>query len=62
MGDWKGVRLGVAKDPNAPIELYNLKTDLGETTDVAREHPDVVEKIAAIMTDVRTPSEHWPWP
>jgi len=62
MGDWKGVRLGVAKNPNGPIELYNLKTDLGETTDVAPEHPEVVAQIAAIMKDVRTPSEHWPWP
>jgi len=62
MGDWKGVRLNVAKAPNGPIELYDLRTDLGETTDVAMEHPEVVAKIAGIMATARTPSEHWTWP
>src|SRR5439155_20866676 len=31
MGDWKAVRL----EPNKPLELYNLQSDLGETKDVA---------------------------
>ena len=62
MGDWKAVRLNVAKDPNSPIELYNLKDDLGEQHNVAGQHPEIVGKIAAIMKTARTPSEHWPWP
>ncbi len=62
MGDWKGIRLNVAKNPDGPIELYNLKTDLGETTDVASEHPDIIESMAALMKDARTPSERWRWP
>jgi arylsulfatase A-like enzyme len=61
-GDWKGVRLNVAKDPNGPIELYNLKTDLGETTDLADKYPDVVAKIAQIIKTARTPSQDWPLP
>jgi arylsulfatase A-like enzyme len=60
MGDWKGVRLDVAKDPNAPIELYNLKDDLGEQHNVAAQHPEIVARIAEIMREARTPSEHWP--
>jgi arylsulfatase A-like enzyme len=60
MGDWKGVRLNVAKDPNSPIELYNLKDDLGEEHNVAGQHPEIVQKIAEIMREARTPSEHWP--
>ena len=32
IGNWKGVRL---KNRHAPIELYDLSTDLGETNDVA---------------------------
>jgi len=62
MGDWKAVRLNVAKDPNAPIELYNLKDDLGEERNVADQHPEIVEKMAEIMRTARTPSERWPWP
>ena len=62
MGDWKGVRLNVAKQPNGPIELYNLATDISEERNVAGEHPEIVEAIEAIMTGARTASEHWPWP
>jgi arylsulfatase A-like enzyme len=38
MGDWKGVRLNVAKNPGGPIELYNLKTDIGEQKNLAMEN------------------------
>ncbi|MEN6425230.1 MAG: arylsulfatase [Phycisphaerales bacterium] len=62
MGDWKGVRLNVAKDPNGPIELYDLTGDMGEERNVADQHPDIVRRIATIMASARTPSEHWPWP
>ncbi len=62
MGDWKAVRKNLFKDPNAPIELYNLKEDIGETTDVADQHPDIVEKIREIMKSARTPSRAFPFP
>jgi len=61
-GDWKGVRLNVAKNPNGPIELYNLKSDLGEQNNVAQKHPEIVAKIAEYMKAARTPSEHWKMP
>lgn len=45
-GDWK---LFVAvKDPKTVVPqgtLYNLKTDPGETTDVANAHPDIVARL-----------------
>jgi arylsulfatase A-like enzyme len=62
MGPWKGVRLRVAQDPDGPIELYNLRTDIGETTDVAAGHPDIVARIATILREARTPSARWPIP
>lgn len=55
-GDWKGVRLNVRKNRKASIELYNLATDLGETQNVADEHPRVVEKIDALMAEAHEPS------
>ena len=55
-GDWKAVRYNVSKDPNAPIELYNLKNDLGEEKDVANIHPEIVEEMADIMQKARVPS------
>jgi arylsulfatase A-like enzyme len=62
MGDWKGVRLNVAKNPDGPVELYNLKDDLSEKHNVADEHPEIVAKIAKYMKEARTPSQHWPLP
>ncbi|MHC4595323.1 MAG: arylsulfatase [Planctomycetota bacterium] len=61
-GDWKGVRLNVARDPDGPIELYNLRDDIGETRNVAGRHPEIVAKIEEYMMSARTPSEHWPLP
>jgi arylsulfatase A len=62
MGEWKGIRQNVAKEPNGPIELYNLKSDIGEKDNVAARHPGIVAKIEAYMKAARTPSENWPLP
>lgn len=56
MGDWKGIRLASGQ----PFELYDLKRDLGETTNVATQNPSVVRKIEAYLKTARTESEHWP--
>jgi len=56
MGDWKGVRNGV----RAPVELYNLSDDVGETRNVASEHPQVVSQIEEIMRTARDDSEDYP--
>ncbi len=42
VGDWKAVRQGLGKPGPVRTELYDLKGDVGETRDVAAEHPDVV--------------------
>lgn len=55
IGDYKGVRLNVAKNPNGPIELYDLSNDIGETKNIADRHPDIVAKIDAIMKREHTP-------
>ncbi len=41
MGKWKGIKLNVTEQPNGPIELYDLTTDVGEKNNVADKHPDV---------------------
>lgn len=56
MGNWKAVR----HTPDKPLELYNLKSDLGEKANVAAQHPDVVRKIENYLKTARTESEIWP--
>ncbi|MBI1358129.1 MAG: sulfatase-like hydrolase/transferase [Acidobacteria bacterium] len=45
LGDWKAIRPG----PDAPIELYDLAHDPGETTDVAAQHADLVAGAEKIL-------------
>jgi len=56
MGDWKAVR----KALDSPLELYDLKNDLGEQNDAAVKHPEVVKKIEDYLKTARTESELWP--
>lgn len=50
MGDWKAVRPA----PNDELELYNLKTDIGENHNVAKENPKIIERITTHMKTART--------
>lgn len=50
MGDWKAVR----PKPDGPLELYNLKEDIGETRDVARDHARVLAQIEDYLKGART--------
>jgi arylsulfatase A-like enzyme len=50
MGNWKAV----IPDEGAPLELYDLATDIGETIDVAAEHPEIVETIRSYLATART--------
>lgn len=49
MGDWKGVRIDVRKNPKTPWQIFNLKTDRKETTDVSAQHPELVKQFDAIQ-------------
>jgi len=53
MGDWKGILRNVRHDPDAPLELYNLKRDVGESRNVAAEHPQIAARIEQIMIEGR---------
>lgn len=50
-GDWKLVQ----GKPDAPFELYNLATDIGESNDLSALHPDIVERLKSIASHAHTP-------
>ncbi len=59
-GNWKAVRNNLKKNPNAPIELFNINKDRGEENNIAEQHPDVVKEMAAILKKAHVPSETFP--
>lgn len=56
-GDWKLVRYHVSIPEKITTELYNLKTDPGEETNVAAKNPKIVQEMLEIMKNSRTPSD-----
>lgn len=56
MGRWKGVRLGL----DAPLELYDLSTDVGESKNLAAAHPEIVARMEEFLRDCRSDSPEYP--
>ena len=55
--EWKAIKLS---SKGSKLELYNLKTDLGEENDVAAQYPDIVAKAEKAFADNRVLSDMWP--
>jgi len=56
IGDWKAYRPA----QNKPIQLYNLKEDIGESRDLATEYPDKVKEMEQRMAAARTDNPNFP--
>ena len=54
-GNWKGIR----HDPRGALELYDLETDPGETTDLAESQSQIVKELEALLSQARSPSKVW---
>lgn len=48
--NWKAVKKGIHKNPNAAIELYDLSADETEKNNVAGQHPEVIIKMKEFMS------------
>lgn len=53
-GKWKAIC-----NVGGPIALYDVTTDIGETTDVAADHPDVVAEIRKMLAEAHVDNEYW---
>ncbi|MEZ5039178.1 MAG: arylsulfatase [Saprospiraceae bacterium] len=60
-GNWKAVKYDIFKNPNKPMELYDLSNDLGEQHDVATQHPEIVREMQAIFQQAREESQVFPF-
>jgi arylsulfatase A-like enzyme len=49
IGNWKGVKMNVRKNPKGKWELYDLLADQYERNNVAEKHPEIIEKMNAIL-------------
>lgn len=58
-GRWKAIRQNADRDPDGPLELYDLDADPGETDDIAADHPDVVRLMARYMAHAHRPSPEY---
>lgn len=54
-GNWKAVR----GDLDQPLELYDLTRDVGETADVAANHPDVIANILLYLDTARVATREY---
>ena len=59
VGDWKAVRQKLGRG-QLKTELYNIAKDIGESKDVATDHPDIVRKLEQLMAEQHVPSRLFP--
>jgi arylsulfatase A len=65
-GDWKALRRDLNSKPRTSsllpgaIELYNLRDDPSETSNVASQHPDIVRRLSKLMEKQHVKSDLFP--
>ena len=59
VGDWKAVRQKLGRG-QLKTELYNIAKDIGESKDVATDHPDIVRELEQLMAEQHVPSKLFP--
>jgi arylsulfatase A-like enzyme len=55
-GRWKGIRRG---GPDAPLRVFDLRTDPAERTDVADVNRDVTQRLDVYLRGARHDSADW---
>jgi arylsulfatase len=60
IGKWKALRKNMHKG-NTTWELYNLETDLAETSDVAGSNPAIIAEVEKIVhkEHVKSGNQNW---
>jgi arylsulfatase A-like enzyme len=61
-GDWKLLRRVQGKEARMTLELYDLRADPAETTNLAESRPEIVKELLTIMAREHVPSQQFPLP
>jgi len=59
-GDWKAVKYNVKGNPDAEIELFNLRDDLSEKMNIASNHLEIVQEMKVLFKQARVESKAFP--
>jgi arylsulfatase A-like enzyme len=55
-GPWKAIREPML---SGPVQLYDLRVDVGEPQDVAAAHPDIVKRAVAMLEQAHVADPRW---
>jgi arylsulfatase A-like enzyme len=58
-GRWKAIRM---RSMDAPVEIYDVVEDVGESRNVAESRPDVLARAVALFRSARTDTPGWSIP
>ena len=61
LGNWKAVKTNLKNEPKARWQLYDLSTDVAETTNLADKHPRLLRKFSRIMKREHQHSDVLEW-
>jgi arylsulfatase A len=61
MGKWKGIKENVKKDPDGPIELFDIIADPKESVNLAVKYPDIIERMKLIMRNEHVEHKDFPF-
>ena len=59
--DWKAVQVDVRKNRNGPVEIYDLKSDLGEERDRSAEQPEQAARAKKLFEQAHKDGEGFKW-
>jgi len=56
---WRNYK-AIRPSPRAPLQLYDLSTDIAEQNDIAQAHPQLIQRFERYLKTARTDSPNWP--